>query len=760
MNPDAEGGGVALAIAMDWVPDPLIPIGLLVSLAIYLRGWASLHRQAPEHFGTGRLVAFAAGLLTIGLAIGSPLDAFADQLLQAHMVQHWLLMMVAPPLLWLGSPQIAMLRGLPASWRRIGLGPFLAWPALQRLQRFVTHPLFAWPAFVGSTWIWHTPKLYELALSSRGWHQTEHVFFLGTALLFWWPVIQPWPSRGAWPRWAMIPYLLLAAVQNTLFAALFTFSDQVFYPRYNAVPSLFGNTALADQSAAGAFLWVASGLVLLPTVALLVVRLLGPAAAPPTRTRRPRLPTHTTFDALRIPLLGKLLRSGAFRRTLQLACFGVALAVILDGFVGPQASAASNLAGVLPWTWWRGLVVLGLFAAGSLFCMACPFTLSRGIAKRLLGAQRSWPAALRNKWLAAGLLVAFFAGVEGLGVWSSPAATAWLLVAYFVFAFVLDGLFEGAVFCKYVCPAGQFQFTQAALSPLEVQALDDETCRDCRTTDCLRGNASRPGCATDLLMPAKRGNWDCTLCLDCVRACPHDNIGLIAVTPGRDLLGDPPRSSLGRLSTRLDVAAITWILFVAAFANAAAMAAPVAGFFQGFVQPSGSPGTSAGIATAAALVGIPLLGLVGLGRASRFLGKMRAPWSEIAARHSLALLPLGFSMWLAHYGLHLYTGWRSAGTAIERVALDLRSETVAPSIDWSMAMAQGGTPGLLSLEIGILGLGLVGSLYAHWRIARSLQPLAGPAARSALVWGTFCLAFYCFGVWVLAQPMMMRGTLL
>jgi len=77
-----------------------------------------------------------------------------------------------------------------------------------------------------------------------------------------------------------------------------------------------------------------------------------------------------------------------------------------------------------------------------------------------------------------------------------------------------------------------------------------------------------------------------------------------------------------------------------------------------------------------------------------------------------------------------------------------------------MAMAQGGTPGLLSLEIGILGLGLVGSLYAHWRIAHSLQPLAGPAARSAMVWGTFCLAFYCFGVWVLAQPMMMRGTLL
>ena len=210
--------------------------------------------------------------------------------------------------------------------------------------------------------------------------------------------------------------------------------------------------------------------------------------------------------------------------------------------------------------------------------MACPFTLPRGLAKRLLGERFEWPRALRNKWPAIALLVLYFALVEGLEVWSSPWGTAWLVFGYFAAAFAVDGIFSGASFCKYLCPAGQFQFALASASPLEVQALDAATCQRCRTKDCLRGNETTSGCPTELLLPTKKGNWDCTLCMDCVRACPEDNIGLVPVAPGLDLVPDPVRSSLGRLSQRLDVAALALLLTLGAFANAASMAEPVVRF--------------------------------------------------------------------------------------------------------------------------------------------------------------------------------------
>ncbi|MED5263061.1 MAG: cytochrome c oxidase assembly protein, partial [Myxococcota bacterium] len=494
MSPAEMRGSVFDAVLADWSPDPLVYIAAGIASLFYIRGWWILHRRVPERFGQARLVSFMAGQAALLLAIGSPLDAFADLLLQAHMAQHWLLMMVAPPLLWLGAPQVAILRGLPPSWRKEGLGPFLAWPPLQQLGRFLGHPVTAWSFFVVASWAWHAPALYELALSSETWHQVEHVFFLSGALLFWWPVVQPWPSHPVWPRWALIPYLVLAAVQNTILASLFAFSSRLFYPHYATVPRVFDLSPLDDQRAAGALLWVASALVLLPAASILVVRALAPRTLHAPFKARPPVPIARKADALRLRGLGPLLRSGVFRRVLQFGCFGVAVAVILDGWWGPQRMSASNLAGVLPWTYWRGLVVVGLLVAGSLFCMACPFTLSRGLAKRLLGERFEWPRILRNKWPAIGLLILYFALVEGFEVWASPWATAWLLFAYFAAAFAVDGIFSGASFCKYVCPAGQFQFTLASASPLEVRALDANTCQRCRTKDCLRGNETASGC--------------------------------------------------------------------------------------------------------------------------------------------------------------------------------------------------------------------------------------------------------------------------
>ena len=125
---------------------------------------------------------------------------------------------------------------------------------------------------------WHTPSLYEAALRSEFWHGLEHASFFLVSLMFWWPVVLPWPSRGQWPRWAMVPYLLVADLQNTALSAILTFSDRVLYRSYSEVPRLFGLSALQDQVAAGAFMWVAGSLAFILPAIVLAVRCLSTSA--------------------------------------------------------------------------------------------------------------------------------------------------------------------------------------------------------------------------------------------------------------------------------------------------------------------------------------------------------------------------------------------------------------------------------------------------------------------------------------------------
>src|SRR4030095_3358678 len=137
--------------------------------------WWRLHRGLPYRFGVRHLAAFQAGLLALLFALASPLDVLADLLLWVHMVQHLLLMVVVPPLLWLGAPLLPLLRGLPRGVVKSGLGTLLTWPFLQQLGHLLTHPAVCWLAFVGTTIAWHMPRLYELALRSQSWHEGQHV---------------------------------------------------------------------------------------------------------------------------------------------------------------------------------------------------------------------------------------------------------------------------------------------------------------------------------------------------------------------------------------------------------------------------------------------------------------------------------------------------------------------------------------------------------------------------------------------------------
>ncbi len=524
--------GTLDAAVRSWPFDPWLAAATLLTAAIYGRGWRILLRRDPHRWHRGRLAAFWGGLSVIYLALASPIEAFSPFLLSIHMTQHLLMMMVAAPLIWLGAPFFPMLRGLPEPIRAVWIGPLVRSPPIRRACARLTHPAVALLLFVAATWIWHLPAVYDLALRSSNWHYFQHICFLGTALLFWYPVVRPYPARPRWSVWLLLPFLFVADVQNTLFAALLTFATRPLYAYYLEMPRLAGSSAVADQSIAGIIMWLAGSLAFLGPLCWIGVRLLYGEAAQSSRhpgaaggavtdleKKHARSGTRTQggrhvparrdacyfparFDLLRLPAVGRFLKWRHARLALQLPLSILAVVVIADGLFGPQVGAM-NLAGVLPWIHWRGFVVLGLLVFGNVFCMACPFMLPRMLARRLLPAGRDWPRWLRNKWLAIGLLGLFFWSYEAFALWDSPRWTAWIALGYFAVAFAVDGLFRGASFCKYVCPIGQFNFVQSLVSPFEVKVRSLDVCTACQTKECIRGNGANSRLRVEALSAQK-----------------------------------------------------------------------------------------------------------------------------------------------------------------------------------------------------------------------------------------------------------------
>ena len=282
-----------------WSIPPATSFALALAGVIYLRGWILLRLALVPYVPLWRATSFLLGLLSVWVALASPLDTFAGFVLTAHMLQHIMLMMVAPPLILLGNPLVPLVRGLPKFAAREFAGPFLNWRVATRVGNMLTHPVVSLLLMGIVMFAWHVPKMYELALPSAAWHEVEHACFFIVALIFWWPVLQPWPSQARSPRWTMVPYLVLADVQNTALSAILVFADRVLYRSYAVIPRLFGS-ALEDQAAAGAMMWVIGSLAfVLPAVAIAVECLSTNASQ---RRTVPRSSSRTSFPASVLPL--------------------------------------------------------------------------------------------------------------------------------------------------------------------------------------------------------------------------------------------------------------------------------------------------------------------------------------------------------------------------------------------------------------------------------------------------------------------------
>jgi putative membrane protein len=261
------------ALVHGWTFPPFLTLFSVLALILYLRGWRVGHALRPHELPVWRAICFCSGVLAFWLAIASPISVYDDVLLTAHMIQHLILMSVAPPLILLGAPAVPMLRGLPRPILQKVFAPLLRSSVIRQIVHGLLRPVTGWLAFNVAFLGWHIPGAFELALHSETWHEVEHACFFFTAILFWWTVIQPWPSRDIFSRWKVIPYLLTADFVNTGLSAFLAFSGRVFYPSYAGAPRVFSVSPINDQIAAGAFMWVFGSLIYLVPAVVIVFRL-------------------------------------------------------------------------------------------------------------------------------------------------------------------------------------------------------------------------------------------------------------------------------------------------------------------------------------------------------------------------------------------------------------------------------------------------------------------------------------------------------
>ena len=225
--------------------------------SVYLWGW--FHQRS---IATWRVCSFFLGFFATWVAVASSV-VFGDRnMLTAHMIQHSLVMTIAPPLIWLGEP--IMIVG-STRWR---------FPTV--LGNVLGNPVFCWLAATATLILWHVPPIFQLGMQSATWHFIQHVSFFIAGLLFWWPVIQPWPSVARWPRWSILLYLFLATLPCDVLSGFLVFSDRVAYPMYHSMHRMGGLTPLEDQQCAAALMWTVVTVVFLVAGAVFSIQLLSP----------------------------------------------------------------------------------------------------------------------------------------------------------------------------------------------------------------------------------------------------------------------------------------------------------------------------------------------------------------------------------------------------------------------------------------------------------------------------------------------------
>ncbi|MBS1868995.1 MAG: cytochrome c oxidase assembly protein [Actinobacteria bacterium] len=264
MSPDAS-----------WTFDPGVVIALVVYSGLYLVRWTRARAPGEPHPpSVGRLLVFLAGILVLVAALCSPIDRLAEQVLAMHMVQHVLLLDVAPILLILGLTKV-LLR-----------------PATRRIHRIeqrvgvLASPVVAVILYTAAMWVWHVPALYDAAARHSGIHVLEHLSFTLAGFLYWWHLLSPVSTRLRREGTTPIVYMVSTKATVGFLGILLTFAPSSLFAYYSNQPHWWGLTPDADQALAGAIMALEQAIVMGIVVAVLFVRMLAQSEREEQRAER------------------------------------------------------------------------------------------------------------------------------------------------------------------------------------------------------------------------------------------------------------------------------------------------------------------------------------------------------------------------------------------------------------------------------------------------------------------------------------------
>ena len=476
-------------------------------------------------------------------------------------------------------------------------------------------------------------------------------------------------------------------------------------------------------------------------------------------TARPIGTGASNNDILRFSPLKRLLRWRGFQFAIQLPNVLIYLLVILAGFYGTQSST-QNFATVITWIIWWAAIVFTFVFVGRLWCLMCPFAamaewLQRmtlwAVKRKTFGLELKWPTKLRNLYPATVLFLILTWADHQLGLVSSPLYTAYFVLIILAMALVVALIFEQRTFCRYICPIGGLIGIYSLFSSTELRVADRKVCRAHKEKNCLLGRGKVGyGCPVWEYPGNMETNAYCTLCTECIKTCPKDNITLNV----RPFAADLVKANEKRLG--LDVSILAVVLLGLPTFQTIVMIEPWEGWMQTLQQMLGLP--SVAIFALVFLVGTLLVPL-GLFVAVAMLTRLLAGRQEVTVRRmfmnfAYAFVPVGLMMHLAHNVKHLFGegqtaipvlsdpfgwGWNLFGTA----TLELSS----PFTTAQLTVAQ--------FVLLVIGQGF--ATYVAYRIAHRLfGDRTNSILRGLVPILLLALAWSVFNLWVLNMPLMER----
>jgi polyferredoxin len=477
---------------------------------------------------------------------------------------------------------------------------------------------------------------------------------------------------------------------------------------------------------------------------------LQPAYSPVNPKRGEDKERHD-FDLYTVPGLRQVLLWKHSRTVLQGILLIGALLLIYDGFFGQQPGPR-NFATNAAWVNYRFWLVMVILFVGNLFCMSCPFVMVSHAVQKRVGLNKVVPRWMRHKWLPLVLLLAILFSYEQFSLWDSPQLTALVTVMYFGGALITDTIYKGNAFCKYVCPLGLFNQMYSMVSPTHVTSKSFAKCKSCTTKECIKGNSEikQEGCQMSLYMGTKQSNIDCTYQMSCAKACPYGNVGLELRNPVRELW-----TNINKRDFWLGVAAL--VLTFEAINKAFGMVGP-------FVEVQRFVGNLTGIRDnfwsytllfLLFVVALPAL----VGWLTTWLTKLLAGSDEklsaLFKRYALSLLPLGFSIWIAHYFFHFVIGAGGIIPAFQNIFVQLGAPIfgqpewkVGPVLPYEI---------ISPVQVFVVYAGFLVSAVTIYQISRKLfkKKVARVAMLPFLV---LALVLAIVGATIVLQPMQARGA--